>query len=217
MPKPSVTRTAKARIPTRHGDFQLCYYTNTLENKEHLAFYMGDLAQAESVLARVHSECFTGDVLGSLRCDCGDQLDRALALVANEGQGVVIYLRQEGRGIGLEQKLLAYNLQDQGYDTVDANLMLGHGADERSYSLAACILADLGVQSVRLMTNNPTKISALQAEGINVVARVPLEIAVNAENKGYMITKAKRMDHLLFSKPFASSHHSDLHEPQSTN
>lgn len=217
MPNPSVTRTATARIPTRYGDFHLCYYTNTLDNKEHLAFYMGDLAQAEAVLARVHSECFTGDVLGSLRCDCGEQLDRALALVAHEGQGVVIYLRQEGRGIGLEQKLLAYNLQDQGYDTVDANLMLGHGADERSYSLAACILTDLGVQSVRLMTNNPAKISALQAEGIAVIARVPLEMAVNAENQGYMITKAKRMDHLLFSKPFASSHHSDLHEPQSTN
>lgn len=217
MPKPSVTRTAAARIPTRYGDFQLCYYTNTLDNKEHLAFYMGDLAHAEAVLARVHSECFTGDVLGSLRCDCGEQLDRALALVAHEGQGVVIYLRQEGRGIGLEQKLLAYNLQDQGYDTVDANLMLGHGADERSYSLAACILGDLGVQSVRLMTNNPTKISALQAEGIKVVARVPLEIAVNSENQGYMITKAKRMDHLLFNKPFASSHYSELHEPQSTN
>ena len=217
MSKPSVTRTAAARIPTRYGDFQLCYYTNTLDNKEHLAFYMGDLTRAEGALARVHSECFTGDVMGSLRCDCGEQLDRALALVAHEGLGVVIYLRQEGRGIGLEQKLLAYNLQDQGYDTVDANLMLGHGADERSYSLAACILDDLGVQSVRLMTNNPAKINALQAEGINVVARVPLEIAVNDENQGYMITKAKRMDHLLFSKPFAASHHSDLHEPQPTN
>lgn len=210
MSKPTVTRTAAARIPTRHGDFQLCYFTNTLDKKEHLAFYMGDLTNAEAVLARVHSECFTGDVLGSLRCDCGEQLDRALALVANEGLGVVIYLRQEGRGIGLEQKLLAYNLQDQGYDTVDANLMLGHGADERSYSLAACILDNLGVKSVRLMTNNPLKISALQDEGIKVVARVPLEIAVNAENKGYMITKAKRMDHLLFSKPFANTHHSDV-------
>ncbi|MFC3115314.1 GTP cyclohydrolase II [Cellvibrio fontiphilus] len=217
MPKPSVTRTATARIPTRYGDFQLCYYTNTLDNKEHLAFYMGDLAHAEKVLARIHSECFTGDVLGSLRCDCGEQLDRALALIANEGTGVVVYLRQEGRGIGLEQKLLAYNLQDQGYDTVDANLMLGHGADERSYSLAASILDDLGVQSVRLLTNNPEKITALQAEGINVAARVPLIIATNAENQGYMITKAKRMDHLLFSKPFSSSHHSDLHEPQPTN
>lgn len=217
MPKPSVTRTATARIPTRYGDFQLCYYTNTLDNKEHLAFYMGDLAHADKVLARIHSECFTGDVLGSLRCDCGEQLDRALALIANEGMGVVVYLRQEGRGIGLEQKLLAYNLQDQGYDTVDANLMLGHGADERSYSLAASILDDLGVQSVRLLTNNPEKITALQAEGINVAARVPLIIATNAENQGYMITKAKRMDHLLFSKPFSSSHHSDLHEPQPTN
>ncbi|HSC68776.1 MAG TPA: GTP cyclohydrolase II [Cellvibrio sp.] len=202
MSKPSVTRTAAARIPTRHGDFQLCYYTNTLDNKEHLAFYMGDLAQAEAALARVHSECFTGDVLGSLRCDCGEQLDRALELVAREGLGVVVYLRQEGRGIGLEQKLRAYNLQDQGYDTVDANLMLGHGADERSYSLAACILEDLGVKSVRLMTNNPAKISALEAEGVKVTARVPLEMAANAENQGYMLTKAKRMDHLLVT-PYA--------------
>lgn len=217
MPKPSVTRTATARIPTRYGDFQLCYYTNTLDNKEHLAFYMGDLVNTDKVLARIHSECFTGDVLGSLRCDCGEQLARALALIASEGMGVVVYLRQEGRGIGLEQKLLAYNLQDQGYDTVDANLMLGHGADERSYSLAASILDDLGVKSVRLLTNNPEKITALQAEGINVAARVPLIIATNAENQGYMITKAKRMDHLLFSKPFVSSHHSDLHEPQPTN
>lgn len=216
MSQTSVTRTATARIPTRYGDFQLCYYTNTLDDKEHLAFYMGELSGAEAVLTRVHSECFTGDVMGSLRCDCGEQLDGALQFIAREKRGVVIYLRQEGRGIGLEQKLRAYNLQDQGYDTVDANLMLGHGADERSYSLAACILQELGVMSVRLMTNNPTKIQALAAEGINVLKRVPLEIPTNAENKGYMLTKAERMDHLLFNKPVINLH-SELHESQSTN
>ena len=158
---------------------------------------MGDLEGAEEVLVRVHSECFTGDVLGSLRCDCGEQLNRALEAVAKAGRGVVVYLRQEGRGIGLEQKLRAYNLQDLGYDTVDANLMLGHGADERRYWLAAAILNDLGVQSVKLLTNNPEKIRALTAEGIPVVTRVPIEAGLNSENESYLLTKATRMDHLL--------------------
>ncbi len=202
MPKPTVTRMTAARIPTQYGDFQLTFYTNSVDQKEHLAFCRGDLAQAKNVLVRVHSECFTGDVMGSLRCDCGEQLDRSLAQVAREGLGVVIYLRQEGRGIGLLEKLRAYNLQDQGYDTVDANLMLGHGADERDYSLAACILEDLGIRSVRLMTNNPAKIDALKTEGINVVARVPIEIAANSESTSYLLTKAKRMDHLFSAKPF---------------
>lgn len=201
--KSSVTRMACARIPTEFGDFQLCYYSNTLDKKEHLAFYMGNPAEADDVLVRVHSECFTGDVLGSRRCDCGEQLNRSMALVASEGLGVIIYLRQEGRGIGLLEKLRAYNLQDQGYDTVDANLMLGHGADERDYSLAARILEDLQVQSVRLITNNPLKIAALRAEGINVTSRVKLDIAVNAENEHYLLTKARRMDHLLPLKALA--------------
>lgn len=193
----SVTRTASARIPIKYGDFQLCYYTNTEDNKEHLAFYLGELDGAEEVLVRVHSECFTGDVLGSLRCDCGEQLNRALEAVANAGRGVVVYLRQEGRGIGLEQKLRAYNLQDLGYDTVDANLMLGHGADERRYWLAAAILSDLGVQSIKLLTNNPEKIRALTAEGVQVAGRVPIEAGLNSENESYLFTKATRMDHLL--------------------
>src|SRR5687768_3871241 len=197
MSKSSVSRMACARIPTQYGDFQLCYYTNTLDKKEHLAFYMGDVAQADEVLVRVHSECFTGDVLGSLRCDCGEQLNRSLAMVASAGLGIVIYLRQEGRGIGLLEKLRAYNLQDQGYDTVDANLMLGHEADERDYSLAARILDEMNVKAVRLITNNPSKISALEDEGIKVTARVPLEVATNSENEYYMVTKARRMDHLL--------------------
>ena len=178
---------------------------------------MGNLADAEDVLVRVHSECFTGDVLGSLRCDCGEQLNRALALVASEGLGVVIYLRQEGRGIGLLQKLRAYNLQDQGYDTVDANLMLGHEADERDYSLAARILEDLKVKAVRLITNNPSKISALEAEGIKVTSRVIQNIAVNSENENYLRTKAKRMDHLLPFKSIPTTITSKKHEPHSSN
>lgn len=201
MSKPSVTRMTAARIPTKYGDFQLTFYTNSIDQKEHLAFCRGDLAQAQNVLVRVHSECFTGDVMGSLRCDCGEQLDRSLAMVAREGRGLVVYLRQEGRGIGLLEKLRAYNLQDEGYDTVDANLMLGHGADERDYSLAACILEDLGIQSVRLMTNNPAKINALKAEGVKVVDRVPIEATINAESAGYLLTKAKRMDHVFSIKP----------------
>ena len=217
MSKSTVSRMASARIPTKYGDFQLCYYTNTQDKKEHLAFYMGNLADAEDVLVRVHSECFTGDVLGSLRCDCGEQLNRALALVASEGLGVVIYLRQEGRGIGLLQKLRAYNLQDQGYDTVDANLMLGHEADERDYSLAARILEDLKVKAVRLITNNPSKISALEAEGIKVTSRVIQNIAVNSENENYLRTKAKRMDHLLPFKSIPTTITSKKHEPHSSN
>ncbi len=222
MSKPTVTRMTCARIPTEYGDFQLCYYTNTVDKKEHLAFCMGDLAQSENVLVRIHSECVTGDVMGSQRCDCGEQLHRSMAMVASEGQGVIVYLRQEGRGIGLLQKLRAYNLQDQGYDTVDANLMLGHKADEREYSLAARILDDLEVKSVRLMTNNPLKIEALQAEGIRVTARVSLEGAVNPENEQYLLTKARRMDHLLaprpgYSAPVSEKKVSEPHAPQSAN
>jgi GTP cyclohydrolase II len=228
MSKSTVTRQACARIPTEYGDFQLCYYTNTRDEKEHLAFCAGDPAGAENVLVRVHSECFTGDVMGSRRCDCGEQLSRSMALVAGEGLGVVIYLRQEGRGIGLLEKLRAYNLQDQGYDTVDANLMLGHEADERDYSLAARILEELGVSSVRLITNNPLKIAALRAEGITVTARVSLDIAAHAENEQYLLTKARRMDHMLpvqafavrspvlsaVVAPYPASLASDQHEPQ---
>jgi GTP cyclohydrolase II len=145
----------------------------------------------------VHSECFTGDVLGSRRCDCGEQLDRAMAMVAKAGKGVVLYLRQEGRGIGLLEKLRAYNLQDEGFDTVDANLMLGHEADGRDYTLAALMLKDLGVRAVLLMTNNPEKINALRTAGIDVRERVSVEVAANADNAEYLLTKAKRMNHLL--------------------
>lgn len=201
MSMPEVNRMTCTRIPTNHGDFQLCYYTNTQDKKEHLAFCKGDVTSVDSPLVRVHSECFTGDVLGSRRCDCGEQLDRSLAMVAKVGVGVVLYMRQEGRGIGLLEKLRAYNLQDQGFDTVEANLMLGHGADEREYSLAALMLQDLGLNSVRLITNNPAKIAALEGEGIEVAERVSLEVAANADNAGYLLTKAQRMDHFLPLKP----------------
>jgi GTP cyclohydrolase II len=192
-----VHRQVKSRIPTREGDFQLSLYTSEEDEKEHLAMVLGQVRGKEDILVRVHSECFTGDVLGSLRCDCGDQLNRAMEKIALAGQGVVIYLRQEGRGIGLLDKLRAYNLQDQGYDTVDANLALGHQADERDYSIAAGILDDLGIKSMQLMTNNPLKIEALRGAGIHVNKRVPLETDVNLENADYLLTKAKRMQHLL--------------------
>lgn len=201
MSRAEVTRMTSTRIPTEHGDFQLCYYTNTLDNKEHLALCKGDVANASSVLVRVHSECFTGDVLGSRRCDCGEQLDKAMAMLDQAGAGVILYMRQEGRGIGLLDKLRAYNLQDKGYDTVDANLMLGHGADERDYTLAGLMLEDLGVTSIRLVTNNPAKISALEEAGITVAERVSLEVAANTDNVDYLLTKAKRMDHFLPLKP----------------
>lgn len=201
---PQVTRMTRTRIPTAYGEFQLCYYTNSLDNKEHLAFCMGDVTRGGPILARIHSECFTGDVLGSRRCDCGEQLDRALAMVAEAGVGVVLYMRQEGRGIGLLDKLRAYDLQDQGYDTVDANLMLGHGADERDYALAALMLQDLNVKAVRLLTNNPEKIRALETEGIAVTERIALAVPANEDNQGYLSTKAQRMDHYLPLKPVSN-------------
>lgn len=204
MSIPEVTRVTSARIPTKYGDFQLCYYTNTLDSKEHLAFVMGDLSRVESALVRVHSECFTGDVMGSRRCDCGEQLDQAMALVAKAGVGAILYLRQEGRGIGLLEKLRAYNLQDEGFDTVDANLMLGHEADQRDYTLAGLMLEDLGIASARLITNNPAKIRALEAAGISVAERVSLAVAANTDNAGYLLTKAQRMDHLLPLKPVSN-------------
>ena len=162
---PSVERMACARIPTGAGEFQLCHYRNNQDDKEHLALVIGDVDGKEDVLVRVHSECFTGDVLGSLRCDCGPQLHSAVRLIADEEQGVIVYLRQEGRNIGLLDKLRAYNLQDAGYDTVDANLMLGHQADNRNYTFAALILKDLGISSVRLLTNNPQKIEEISSQG----------------------------------------------------
>jgi 3,4-dihydroxy 2-butanone 4-phosphate synthase/GTP cyclohydrolase II len=186
-----------ARIPTEPGEFQLYLYRNNQDDKEHLAIVMGEVRNAEGVLVRVHSECFTGEVLGSQRCDCGEQLANAMRMIAEEGLGVLIYLRQEGRGIGLLDKLRAYNLQDQGYDTVDANLMLGHQPDSRDYTIAARILDDLGVDAVRLVTNNPLKMDNLRKLGISVEKRVSANTTVTPENAQYLMTKVSRMNHML--------------------
>lgn len=204
-----VSRRTSARIPTEYGEFKLLLYSEKPSNKEHLAFVMGDLRSTQPVLARIHSECFTGDVLGSRRCDCGDQLHAAMQAIAAKGAGVIAYLRQEGRGIGLLDKLRAYNLQDRGYDTVDANTMLGHAPDERDYTTAVRIFEDLGVSAVRLMTNNPDKIKALEQLGVQVVERVALQTAVHTENAYYLRTKASRMHHLL-DVPFTAVRSSRL-------
>jgi GTP cyclohydrolase II len=193
----AIQRRVTARIPTQHGEFQLVLYTNNQDNKEHLALVKGNLDGQTAVLARIHSECFTGDVLGSQRCDCGEQLDMAMDRINQEGQGVIVYLRQEGRGIGLLEKLRAYNLQDDGLDTLDANLALGHQADQRDYGMAVAILKDLGVKSARLITNNPDKILDLEQGGIPVVERIVLATTVYKDNAAYLLTKAKRMNHLL--------------------
>jgi GTP cyclohydrolase II len=193
----TIHRHVAARIPTRYGTFQLMLFTSDFDDKEQLAFVMGDIRNQENVLLRVHSECFTGDVLGSIRCDCGEQLDHALQMIARARRGVVLYLRQEGRGIGLLDKLRAYNLQDEGLDTVEANLKLGHQPDERDYTAAALMIRDLGIRSVDLITNNPKKINELRGLGIAVRERIPIEIPPRPENINYLHTKAKRMDHLL--------------------
>jgi len=192
-----VKRMVTTRIPALEGEFQLYLYHNNLDDKEHLALVLGEVDAKENVLVRVHSECFTGDVLGSRRCDCGEQLHQAMLQIAEAGEGVLIYLRQEGRGIGLLDKLRAYNLQDEGFDTVEANLLLGHQADERDYTAAARILEDLNVDSIRLLTNNPSKINHLVNLGVQVNERVPVEATVYADNAYYLFTKVQRMDHLL--------------------
>jgi GTP cyclohydrolase II len=192
-----IEKRVSARIPTAVGIFQLCLYTSNQDDKEHLALVKGELQRGEGVLARLHSECFTGDVLGSRRCDCGEQLEMAMQEVAKAGQGVIVYLRQEGRGIGLLEKLRAYNLQDEGLDTIDANLALGHASDLRDYAIAAAILVDLGILSVRLMTNNPDKILELEQHGIPVTERIPLVTTVYADNAAYLQTKAVRMHHIM--------------------
>jgi 3,4-dihydroxy 2-butanone 4-phosphate synthase / GTP cyclohydrolase II len=193
-----VVRVGEARIPTPHGSFRGVGYDSVLDGIEHIALVFGDLADGEDVLVRVHSECLTGDVFGSLRCDCGPQLDAALAAVAAEGRGIVLYMRgHEGRGIGLIHKLQAYQLQDDGMDTVDANLALGVPADARDYGQGAQILVDLGVRSIRLLTNNPAKRVGLSGYGLEIVDRVPLPIRPNPENLRYLRTKRDRMGHEL--------------------
>jgi len=193
-----VTRVAEARIPTAHGEFRAVGYDSLIDGMEHIALVRGELGDGEEVLVRVHSECLTGDVFGSMRCDCGPQLDAALAAVAAEGRGVVLYVRgHEGRGIGLMHKLQAYQLQDAGHDTVEANLALGLPADARDYGTGAQILADLGVRSMRLLTNNPAKRIGLEGYGLRVVGKEPLPIRPNPENLRYLRTKRDRMGHEL--------------------
>jgi 3,4-dihydroxy 2-butanone 4-phosphate synthase/GTP cyclohydrolase II len=193
-----VRRVSEARIPTRHGDFTAYVYESLLDGVEHLAFVRGEIAGTENVLVRVHSECLTGDVFGSMRCDCGVQLDSALERVSLEERGVVVYLRgHEGRGIGLGHKLRAYTLQDEGRDTVEANVELGFPVDSREYGIGSQILVDLGVTTMRLMTNNPSKYGGLGGYGLEIVERVPLHVAPNHENISYLRAKQEKLGHLL--------------------
>ncbi|MGB3977320.1 MAG: bifunctional 3,4-dihydroxy-2-butanone-4-phosphate synthase/GTP cyclohydrolase II [bacterium] len=188
---------AETRLPTRFGLFRGIVYRDTILDEEHIALVMGELPVDEPVLVRVHSECLTGDVFHSLRCDCGQQLEAALAQIGRNGSGVLVYMRQEGRGIGLGNKLKAYALQDQGMDTVEANLCLGFQADQRNYGLGAQILRDLNITKLKLMTNNPRKFVGLSGYGISIIERIPLEVIPNEENRFYLETKRKKLGHLL--------------------
>jgi 3,4-dihydroxy 2-butanone 4-phosphate synthase/GTP cyclohydrolase II len=193
-----VRRVSEARIPTRYGDFSAYVFESLLDGVEHMAFVRGEVAGKANVLVRVHSECLTGDVFGSMRCDCGVQLDVALEQIAEDGQGVVVYLRgHEGRGIGLGHKMRAYNLQDQGRDTVEANVELGFPVDKREYGIGSQILVDLGISTMRLMTNNPAKYGGLDGYGLEIVERVPLRTAPNHENIAYLRAKQAKLGHLL--------------------
>jgi 3,4-dihydroxy 2-butanone 4-phosphate synthase/GTP cyclohydrolase II len=192
-----VQRTVSVRLPTEYGLFQAVAYEEVLTGKHHIALVKGDVAGAENVLVRVHSECLTGDVFHSMRCDCGEQLEHALRSIDEEGAGVLLYLAQEGRGIGLLNKLRAYELQEAGLDTVEANLQLGFAADEREYGIGSQILADLGLTTIRVLTNNPKKISGIAGFGLTVVSQEPIEIVANGENRSYLQAKREKLGHTI--------------------
>ncbi len=192
-----ISRVVGTRLPTKHGEFAAIAYKSTTDVDEHVALVLGDVDTEDPILVRVHSQCLTGDTFGSLRCDCGQQIQKSLELIAQEGRGVFLYMRQEGRGIGLHNKLIAYQLQDTGLDTVEANEEMGFPADLRWYGIGAQILVDLGVRNMRLLTNNPKKVVGLEGYGLHIVERVPLVIPPNAENQRYLRTKWTKLGHLL--------------------
>ena len=193
-----IEKVAEARLPTSHGEFQIMAYRSKVEPGEHLALVMGSWEKDEPVLVRVHSECLTGDVFGSLRCDCGEQIHRALDMIAEKGKGVFLYMQQEGRGIGLHNKIKAYSLQDHGMDTVEANESLGFESDLRHYGTGAQILSELGVRKMHLLTNNPRKVVGLAGYDLEILERVPIEMDANQENRAYMRTKRDKMGHILW-------------------
>jgi 3,4-dihydroxy 2-butanone 4-phosphate synthase/GTP cyclohydrolase II len=192
-----VERVEVVKMPTAYGDFDLYLYRSNLDGQHHLALVKGEIAGKKNVLVRVHSECLTGDVFGSRRCDCGPQLHQAMRLIAAEGRGVIVYMRQEGRGIGLPSKIKAYKLQERGYDTVEANLKLGYGMDLREYGLGAQILVDLGLKTISLLTNNPRKVVGLEGYGLEIIKQLPIKIRANPHNEKYLETKRKKLGHLL--------------------
>jgi 3,4-dihydroxy 2-butanone 4-phosphate synthase / GTP cyclohydrolase II len=192
-----VERVEMVKMPTDYGDFNLYLYRSQVDGQHHLALVMGEVAGEENVLVRVHSECLTGDVFGSRRCDCGPQLHQALQQIADEGQGVLVYMRQEGRGIGLGPKIQAYKLQERGYDTVEANKKLGYPMDLREYGLGAQILVDLGLRTIRLLTNNPKKVVGLDGYGLEISGQVPIRVAPNPHNEQYLKTKREKLGHLI--------------------
>lgn len=195
-----VEAVSQAELPTKYGDFKIIAYVNKINGEHHIALVKGEVNGDEPVLVRVHSECLTGDVFGSLRCDCGEQLSKAMAIIEKEGTGVILYMRQEGRGIGLVNKVKAYKLQDKGMDTVEANLALGFPEDLRDYGISAQILKELGVKNIKLMTNNPKKISGIEEHGIKITERIPIEMNHNEKNIYYLKTKKEKMGHLLHLK-----------------
>ena len=194
-----IEKIVSTHLPTPNGRFDVHLYKSSIDNKEHLALIKGKIDFENPVLVRVHSECLTGDVFGSQRCDCNEQLHTSMAIIEKEGSGIVLYMRQEGRGIGLLNKLKAYKLQDDGKDTVEANEALGFHADVRDYSLAAQILIDLGVKKIRLLTNNPKKIVGLKGFGVEVVERIPIEVKANSTNERYLRTKRDKLGHLILA------------------